>query len=184
MKSVVLFFTLIGFVPSQAPGGLYPVNVPSWSASSAPPFNAIVNGIDFNGDGTTGDLLPGATVGQFNRGRGAADLVRLIEQFNRTYAGTNDSHGRAIPRLTLPSGYSFDHDFQSLDLRLSRVFAIGERWRMSVIGEVFNLYDAANLTGYSGDLTATAFGRPTARVTQVFGSGGPRAFQLAMRVSF
>ncbi len=59
-----------------------------------------------------------------------------------------------------------------------------ERWRLSLIGEVFNLYNAANLTGYSGDLTSAAFGQPTARFTQLFGSGGPRAFQLAMRVSF
>ena len=53
---------------------------------------------------------------------------------------------------------------------------------MSLIGEVFNLYNKANLTGYSGDLTSSAFGQPTSRATQVFGSGGPRAFQLAMRV--
>ncbi len=59
-----------------------------------------------------------------------------------------------------------------------------ERWRLSLIGEVFNLYNAANLSGYSSDLTSAAFGQPTARFTQSFGSGGPRAFQLAMRVSF
>ena len=53
-----------------------------------------------------------------------------------------------------------------------------------LIGEAFNLYNAANLSGYSGDLTNPAFGQPTSRFTQVFGSGGPRAFQLAARVSF
>lgn len=55
---------------------------------------------------------------------------------------------------------------------------------MSLIGEVFNLYNKANLSGYSGDLTSATFGQPTSRTTQAFGSGGPRAFQLAMRVSF
>ena len=80
---------------------------------------------------------------------------------------------------------AFDHGFQSLDLRLSRTFVFRERWRLSVIGEAFNLYNAANLSGYGNDLTNTAtFGQPTARFTQLFGSGGPRAFQLAMRVSF
>jgi hypothetical protein len=59
-----------------------------------------------------------------------------------------------------------------------------ERWRLSLIGETFNLYNAANLSGYSSDLTSAAFGQPTARFTQLFGSGGPRAFQLAMRISF
>jgi len=111
-------------------------------------------------------------------------LARLVDQFNQTYALTTDSHGRIIPRITLPGSYSLDHDFQALDLRLSRTFVFRERWRLSLIGEVFNLYNAANLSGYSTDLTSPAFGQPTARFTQLFGSGGPRAFQFAMRVSF
>jgi hypothetical protein len=160
----------------------------NFSYSSPPPFSPTVGsgstGIDFNGDGTFGDLLPGTTVGQFNRGLGRADLVRLVNQFNQTYALTADPHGRIIPRITLPGSYSFDHGYQSLDLRLSRTFAFRERGRLSLIGEVFNLYNAANLTGYSSDLTSAAFGQPTARYTQLFGSGGPRALQLAMRVSF
>ncbi|HXM94755.1 MAG TPA: hypothetical protein VOA64_10995 [Candidatus Dormibacteraeota bacterium] len=105
-------------------------------------------------------------------------------QFNQTYAGTKDAQGNYIPRLTVPSSFSFGRSFQSLDLRLSRSFLFGERWRLSLIGEVFNLYNAANLSGYSGNLTSPAFGQPTSRFTQVFGAGGPRTFQLAMRVSF
>ena len=156
----------------------------NFSYSSAPPFSAYVGGIDFNGDGTTGDLLPGTTANAFNRGMGRADLERLVAQFNTTYAGTNDSRGRSIPHLTLPARYSFSDNLHSLDLRLSRSFVLRERWRLSLIGEVFNLYNKANLSNYSGDLTSAAFGQPTSRATQVFGSGGPRAFQLAMRVSF
>jgi len=156
----------------------------NFSFSGAPPLNAYIGGIDFNGDGTTGDLLPGTTVNAFNRGMGHADLDRLVAQFNPTYAGTKDAQGRSIPRLTLPAHYSFGDNFHSLDLRLSRSFVFRERWRVSLIGEVFNLYNKANLSGYSGDLTSPAFGQPTNRTSQVFGSGGPRAFQLAMRVSF
>ena len=63
-------------------------------------------------------------------------------------------------------------------------FGTWERWRLSLIGEVFNLYNNANLVGYSGDLSNAAFGQPTNRASQVFGSGGPRAFQLAMRLTF
>jgi hypothetical protein len=156
----------------------------NFSYLSAPPFNAFVGGIDFNGDGTTDDLLPGSTMGAFNRGLGTSDLVRLVNRFNQTYAGTTDSHGRAIPALTLPAHYSLDDNFNSMDLRLTRPFVFHERWRVSLIGEVFNLYNKANLTGYSGDLTSAAFGQPTGRASQVFGSGGPRAFQFATRVSF
>jgi len=156
----------------------------NFSYSNAPPFSPIVGGIDFNGDGTTGDLLPGTTAGAFNRGLGRTDLVRLVDQFNQTYALTLDPRGRTVPRIALPASYSFDHGFQALDLRLSRTFVFRERWRLSLIGEVFNLNNAANLSGYSSDLTSPAFGQPTARFTQLFGSGGPRAFQLAMRMSF
>lgn len=156
----------------------------NFSYSSAPPFSAYVGGIDFDGDGTKDDLLPGSKVNAFNRGMGNADLERLVVQFNQTYAGTKDAQGKSIPRLTLPARYSFGRNFQSLDLRLNRSFLLGERWHLSLIGEVFNLYNAANLSGYSGNLTSSAFGQPTSRFTQVFGAGGPRAFQLAARVSF
>jgi hypothetical protein len=156
----------------------------NFSFSSVPPFSAYIGGIDFNGDGTKDDLLPGSTVNVFNRSMGRADLEQLVAQFNQTYAGTKDSHRNFIPFLTLPRRYFLGHNFQSLDLRLSRSFVFRERWRLSLIGEVFNLYNAANLSGYSGDLTSPAFGQPTSRVTQVFGSGGPRAFQLAARISF
>jgi hypothetical protein len=163
----------------------------NFSYSSAPPFSATVGtgptGIDFNGDGTTGDLLPGTTVNAFNRGLGHGDLVRLVSQFNQTYPLTGDPHGRLIPMLTLPANYSFGDSFQSLDLRLSRPLVFRERWSAILIGEVFNLYNAANLTfpAIASDLTNPAtFGQPTGRSTQVFGSGGPRAFQLAIRMNF
>ena len=156
----------------------------NFSCSSAPPFSAYVGQIDFNGDGTFGDLLPGTTGNAFNRGMGRAQLEQLVRQFNAEYALTKDAHGLVIPRLSLPANYAFGDNFHSLDLRLSRAFVFQERWRASLIGEVFNLYNKANLTGYSGDLTSAAFGQPTSRATQVFGSGGPRAFQLALRVSF
>ena len=157
----------------------------NFSYSSSPPFNAFVGGNDFNGDGTTNDLLPGTTVNAFNRDMGRADLERLVAQFNQTHAGKFDGKGVAIPRLTLPDSYWFNDNFQSLDLRLSREFVFEKRWRLKLIGEAFNLYNAANLSDHSGDLTNSAtFGHPTCRATQVFGSGGSRAFQLAVWVSF
>ena len=50
--------------------------------------------------------------------------------------------------------------------------------------ERFNAFNVANLTGHNGDVTRPAFGQATSRSIQSFGSGGPRAFQLAMRVTF
>ena len=156
----------------------------NFSYSSAPPFTAYVGRIDFNGDGTMNDLLPGATVNVFNRGMDRRDLERLVAKFNDTYAGTKDAQGTLIPRLTLPARYGFDDNYHSLDLRVSRPLSLRQGARVTLIAEVFNVFNAANLSGYSGDLTSPAFGQPTSRAIQVFGSGGPRAFQLAARVGF
>ncbi len=151
---------------------------------SKPPFSAFLGGLDLNGDGTTGDLLPGTTVNEFNRGLGQADLQRLVAQFNSSYAGKHDARGAIIPPIVLPSQFAFGDSFLTQDLRLSRDFHIADRWRLSLIGEAFNVFNIANLSGRSGNLLAPGFGQPTTRVTQVFGSGGPRSFQLAARVSF
>ena len=156
----------------------------NFSYASTPPFSAFVGGIDFNGDGTTDDLLPGSTVNAFNRGLGVGDLENLVTQFNQVYAGRADGKGAQIPLLTLPERYWFGDNSQSLDLRFSREFVFAERWRFTLIGEVFNVYNAANLSDYNGDVTNVTFGQPITRVTQVFGSGGPRAVQLGARISF
>ena len=120
----------------------------------------------------------------FNRGMGRSDLEQLVTQFNQNVAGTKDATGTVIPTLTLPPGYSFGDNFHSLDLRLSRSFVIRGRTRVSLIAEAFNVFNAANLTGYTGDLRRADFGQSTSRVTQIFGSGGPRAVQVAARLAF
>jgi hypothetical protein len=152
--------------------------------NSRPPFSAFLGGLDLNGDGTGDDLLPGTSVNQFNRGLGKSDLRRLVVAFNRTYAGKQDAQGGDIPPITLPAKFEFGDSFLTQDLRVSRDFGLGERWRLMLIGEVFNLENIGNLSGRSGDLLSGGFGRPTSRISQVFGSGGPRAFQIAARISF
>jgi hypothetical protein len=151
---------------------------------SKPPVSAFLGGLDLNGDGTTGDLLRGTTVNQFNRGLGKEDLRGLVDEFNKNYAGKRDARGRPIPWITLPANFEFGDRLLTHDLRLSRLFVFGERWGLTLIGEAFNLFNIANLSVRSGDLLSPGFGQPTSRVTQVFGSGGPRAFQLGARVSF
>jgi hypothetical protein len=99
----------------------------------------------------------------------------------------------------------FSDTFNSFDLRLSREFHLGERFHLQAIGEVFNLFNKMNILGqsnsnYSGffnvlvpDSTdptnplskvSSVFGKPVSTAGGVFGSGGPRAFQLAAKLTF
>jgi Carboxypeptidase regulatory-like domain len=152
---------------------------------STPPFTAFVTGLDFNGDGTDGDALPGTSVNSFNRGLGKEDLRRAVDEFNRIFAGRRTPRNQPIPQITLPSEYEFGDNYVTQDLRLSRTFVFKEKYRFTLIGEVFNVLNIANLSGHSGNLANPAtFGQPTRRVDQAFGSGGPRAFQFGARLSF
>lgn len=157
--------------------------------NSKSPFSAFLGsintGLDLNGDGTRGDLLQGTTVGQFNRGLGKEDLQRLVTAFNQNFAGRMAFLGGVIQPIILPATFHFGDGFFTHDLRLSRELTLGKRTKLVLIGEVFNVFNIANLSGFSGDLTnPSTFGQPSSRATQVFGSGGPRSFQLAARVVF
>ena len=61
---------------------------------------------------------------------------------------------------------------------------IRERMRVSIFGEVFNIFNIANLTNYNAALNAPEFGQATQRTPNIFGTGGPRAFQLGSRILF
>jgi len=155
------------------------------SHGSRGPLMPTISGIDLDGDGSNFEPLPGAKYNGFNRGLGKTDLANLVEQFNQKYAGTRTSRGQTVPRLALPADYEFGDAFHSTDFRLTKFFDFGERYRISVFAEMFNALNIANLGGYSFNLNNTAaFGQPTSRAGQIFGSGGPRALQLGARVSF
>jgi len=127
-------------------------------------------------------------------------------ELNAFITALNAGGGIDGERLPLVSDAArFTDSFNSIDLRVSRPFALGARVRVEPMLEVFNLFNATNILGvsnvnYSGfsnvlvrdseDPTnpgyrrSSAFGRPVTTAGGVFGSGGPRAMQLAARVSF
>ena len=121
-----------------------------------------------------------------------SDLQSLVDQYNTTYAGTLTPAGRAgisanqrYPRITLPSGYQLGDTFSSQDLRVMKTLRFADRTDVRLIAEVFNVLNLSNLTNFNYNLVVPAtFGKANQRVGQTFGSGGPRAFQLAARVSF
>jgi hypothetical protein len=129
----------------------------------------------------------------------AAELNSFINGVNAT-GGIN---GVLLPLVS--DDARFTDAFSSLDLRVSRPFALGARIRVEPMLEVFNLFNTTNILGttnvnYSGFsnvlvrdseqagtpgfLRSSGFGRPVTTAGGVFGSGGPRAMQLAARLTF
>ena len=154
-------------------------------ATSRGPANLTGGNYDYNGDGTRGDRIPGTGPNQVYRSIQESDLPGIVDRFNAQYAGKKDAQGAVIrPLPPLPATYHLSTPTVSQDLRVTKTVAIHERFKILAIGEVFNIFNIANLSGYSGDLSSATFGQPTSRASNVFGSGGPRAFQFALRLSF
>jgi hypothetical protein len=158
----------------------------SLSAASAPPFAPYVGNLDFNGDGTVNDLLPGTTINQFGRELGKDDLIRLVDHYNQHVAGTFTPTGQHAPTIQLPASFSFNDSFFTQDLRVTRRFRLGSaRQQAALVVDVFNLFNSSNVVAVGSDLTQPAsFGQAAERVGQLFGSGGTRAVQLGLRFDF
>jgi len=114
-----------------------------------------------------------------------SDLQKLVGQYNATVAGTKSPAGTTFPAITLPANYQLGDVFSSQDIRVQKTISLHERLQLRLIGEVFNVFNVSNVSNFSFNLvTPSTFGLPNQRVGQTFGSGGPRAFQLAARMSF
>ena len=160
---------------------------------SRPPVEPFISGVDITGTNFSASgtytPLPG---NQYNGFLSHSDLQNLVNQYNTNFAGKPTpaalaglAPGQVFPKVTLPAHYNLGHNFTSQDLRLQKSFRFKERYEFRMIGEVFNIFNFGNLTGDNFALNSPAsFGLPTQRVGQTFGSGGPRAFQLAARFSF
>ncbi len=164
---------------------------PLWTYASGVPMDILL------GDGS-GDRVPelGRNAGgrQFHTG---TELNAYLTQLNAQGA-LNGGLGTPFPMVS-PNA-RFNDTFNSFDLRLSREFNLGERLHLQAIGEVFNLFNKMNVLGqsnsnYSGffnvlvpdgtnPAVSSAFGKPVSTAGGVFGSGGPRAFQLAAKLTF
>ncbi len=162
---------------------------------SHPPVSPVINGIDNSGTNlsNTGYTPLLSVLGKgYNGFLSKGDLQELVNQYNSTVAGTLTPAGKAgivanqkYPAIALPALFDLGDNFTSQDLRLTKSFKLREEVSLRLIGEVFNLFNVSNLTGYNFNLASPAsFGKPTQRVGQTFGSGGPRAFQIGARLSF
>jgi hypothetical protein len=154
------------------------------------------------------ELQRNAGARQFQTG---AELNAALSQINAaggSLCPNADPSTGFRPRVLVPlvrDDLKFGENFSSLDVRASRVFRLGERWSIEPIAEVFNLFNVTNVLGVSnvnysgvsnvlvrdsndpsspGFLRSSSFGQPVTTAGGVFGSGGPRAFQFAARITF
>ncbi|HKX31300.1 MAG TPA: carboxypeptidase regulatory-like domain-containing protein [Blastocatellia bacterium] len=152
-------------------------------------------------------LLPDASsrIDSLQRNAGGRQFKTGAE-LNRFLTRLNAAGGVAGEPLPLVRDDArFNDGFSSFDLRLSKVFRLSEKARVEPIVEVFNLFNVTNVlgtsnvnySGYSnvlkrdsdtrtdpGYLRSTSFGSPVTTAGGVFGSGGPRAFQVAVKFTF
>jgi hypothetical protein len=171
------------------PGG---INIaPIWTIASGVPMDI---------------LMPDAQsrIPAFQRNAGSR-LFKNARDLNKALVELNQQGG--VNGVLLPlvdESAKFNDSFNSVDLRVSRPFAF-KTVRIEPIFEVFNLFNVTNIlgvnvknySGYSnvlvrdssdpssaGFLHSSSFGQAVNTAGGVFGSGGPRAIQLAVRATF
>jgi len=183
---------------------------PIYTFGSGVPADTFLPGTA-NSAGASGSrlpLLPRNAIGR--EVSNSSQLNALINQWNALPACPAAFPCLAGGQLqTVPAGINFFSPFSSLDLRLKKEISFGERVRMSLIGEGFNMINETNIRGssaanFSGrNITISPYvpaqpGPPPVPAQAVqtnfysavstaggfFGSGGPRAFQFAARVDF
>ena len=84
--------------------------------------------------------------------------------------------GCVIPRNAL-----WGRPLHKVDLRINKEVAIAGTTRVSLIAEVFNVFNHANYGSYVTQVNNTSFGNPVANTGNGF---APRRGQLAIHLNF
>jgi hypothetical protein len=126
----------------MVPGGIQIGAV--WTLRSKMPFSGLA-GLDLNGDGSVTDYVPGTS-------RNSFDLA-LVNAW------------RAQNRLAAVSAAQFDSNrYNSLDARVSKAIPLGDRRKLELIAQVFNVFGVDNLLppgagGYVDNALSDSFGK-------------------------
>ncbi len=161
---------------------------PIWTYGSHVPMDSFV--------GSLGTRLPILARNALGRDiSNGTQLNTAIDRWNAlpVCSGVNQVPCHSGPILAhVNPNLKFGDDFNSFDTRVTRTWTIFNEQKVQVIAEVFNLFNITNIRGfnnnnYSGfinDITSPNFNQPIRTAGGFFGSGGPRAFQFALRYSF
>jgi len=133
---------------------------------------------DVDGDGQTGDPLPGTNVGAFGRSVKAGDLNKVLNAYNSNQAGTLTPAGQALldanlftqsqlvtlgatkqPVPLAPNGEVGLDAFRSLDMKFSWVYKIRERFSVEPSFSAYNVFNFANFDGGGGRLSGELNGQ-------------------------
>jgi hypothetical protein len=179
---------------------------PLFTFGSGVPADTFLPGTAING--ASGSRIPITTRNQLARTiKNSNQLNAIINQWNAL-----PPCPAAFPCLAggtlqnVPANINFFSPFRSFDMRLQKQILFKDGASFSFVGEVFNLTNTTNIRGTSNDnyagrnlsispYQAAQDGEPAQTVQQnfyspvttaggFFGSGGPRAFQFAIRFAF
>jgi hypothetical protein len=132
-------------------------------------------GGDYNADGSNYDVPNAPSFGNHLNGRKKNDYLNGIftaSQFPVPTLGTEGNLGRNT--FDGPGYNNVDFTFEKY---FTTPFFFGERMKIEVKGETFNLFNRSNLTGIISDLSNGSFGKATNQLP-------PRSLQLHIRASF
>ncbi len=179
---------------------------PLYTFGSGVPADTFLPGTAING--ASGSRLPLISRNALGREIKSSDqLNQVIDRWNALPSCPAPFPCLAGGQLQqVPAGIDFFSPFSSLDVRLRKDIAVGDRFTVSLTAESFNLLNQTNILGttvtnYSGrnisispyqpaqngqpaQAVQANFFSPVSTAGGFFGSGGPRAFQLATRIEF
>jgi len=156
---------------------------PIWTMSSSVPMDSFVPALN-----ARLPILPRNALGRDIKT--GAELNAAIGQWHSFLGITCPGDPRCLPNVN--ANLEFGDAFNSFDMRITKTFTFAERHKVQFISEVFNLFNITNIrgfnntnfSGFNNDITSSSLNQPLRTAGGFFGSGGPRAFQFAVRYSF
>jgi Carboxypeptidase regulatory-like domain/TonB dependent receptor len=181
---------------------------PLYTFGSGVPADTFLPDLSLNGQ-SLGARLPILARNSLGRSvKNSNQLNTIINEWNSLPACPAPAPCNAGgPLESVPSNINFSSPFNSVDVRFMKDFAFAERYHLQLIAEAFNLFNSLNVRGftntsYSGRNISLvpqgtnpispsnplgldqSFFQPVSTAGGFYGSGGPRAFQFAIRFSF